>query len=209
MNLYLFDEKEIVLFTLPDKIIGNFWMTDEEEKNIVNINAIDNKWIISGGNNSKIIFGNNYVEECDLNLKSFYLVEKNSKKYVLYVDKVIDDTFKSYRFEGNFEIKIGKSTNCDISCVNEYINDLHIVLNYSNGYWFLKRKNNSLVYVNNNIINDEQVLVNNGDVINIFGTKIILTFNILFINNPLDNIHDIYLYDYLFQKPSCFTSIIS
>ena len=26
------DEKKIVIFSLPDKIIGNFWMTDEEDK---------------------------------------------------------------------------------------------------------------------------------------------------------------------------------
>ena len=30
MNLYLFDEHEIILFTLPDKIIDDFWMTDED-----------------------------------------------------------------------------------------------------------------------------------------------------------------------------------
>ena len=32
MNLYLFDEHKIILFTLPDKKIGNFWMTDGEGK---------------------------------------------------------------------------------------------------------------------------------------------------------------------------------
>ena len=69
MNLYLFDEKEIVLFSLPDKKIGNFWMTDCEGKNVININAVDNEWIITGGNNSKILKGDSYVESMILKLK--------------------------------------------------------------------------------------------------------------------------------------------
>ena len=188
MNLYLFDEKEIVLFTLSDKVIGNFWMPDGEGKNIVNINAKNGKWFISGGNNSKIFVENDYVEECFLDLKSFYLIEKNHKKYVLYSDNVFDDSFNSYKFDGEIDIKIGKSTECDVCCVSDYIDDFHILLSYKNFCWNLKRNNNSSVYLNNSLVTDNQVLVHNGDVVNIFGLKIILAFNILFINNPLGNL---------------------
>ena len=82
MNLYLFDEREIVLFNLPEKIIGNFWMTDNNEKNVVNISANENRWIISGGNNSKIIFNGNYVESTVLNVKYYYIIEKDNKQFV-------------------------------------------------------------------------------------------------------------------------------
>jgi len=188
MNLYLFDENEIVLFTLPDKKIGNFWMTDQDGMNIININAKDNDWFITGGNNSKVIVGSNYVDEVILKLKSFYYVEKNSKKYQLFVDNVIDNTFVSYNYNGNNEIKIGKNPNNDVCLVIDNLNDLHCVLSYSNGYWNLKKGSDSLIYINNSVINDENTLIRNGDVLNIYGLKIVFVFNILFINNPFDNI---------------------
>ena len=77
MNLYLYDEQEIVLFSLPEKKMGNFWMTDFEGKNVVNIGEKNGEWVISGSNNSKIIYGNSYVEEVLLKEKCFYIVEKN------------------------------------------------------------------------------------------------------------------------------------
>jgi len=189
MNLYLFDEKEIITFTLPDKIIGNFWMTDREGKNIVNINAKDNQWVVSGSNNSNIILDNNYVEEAVLRVKSYYLVEKNSNKYVLFVDNVLDNTFTSYKFDGNTEISVGKDPSCCISQFSNFINDVHLKLNYNNGIWSLVRDSSSLVYLNNELIVNESIFMHNGDVLNIFGLKIVLVFNILFINNPFGNIN--------------------
>ena len=88
MNLYLFDEKEIILFNLPNKIIGNFWIKDSDNKNIVNISARDNTWFISGGSNSKVLTEKNFVDECVLKLKNFYLIEKNSKKYATAYSKI-------------------------------------------------------------------------------------------------------------------------
>lgn len=188
MNLYLFDEKEMILFTLPDKIIGNFWLKDSDDKNIVNITAKNNDWIISGGNNSKIFVGNNYFDESILKLKTFYLIEKNSKKYVLFVDNILDVSFNSYKFDENINIKVGSNSNCDICYASEFVGDIHAILSYSNGNWLLKRENNFLVYLNNSLIGDQPVLVQNGDVVNIFGLKIVLAFNFLFVNSPLGNL---------------------
>ena len=61
MNLYLFDENKIVSFSLPVKVIGNFWMTNSFGKNIINIDAQDNNWIISGDDNTKIYFNGTVV----------------------------------------------------------------------------------------------------------------------------------------------------
>ena len=188
MNLYLFDEKEIILFTLPEKVIGNFWMTDGKGKNVININADNDEWVISGSDNANIIGKNDYYENLSLNLKNYYLIEKNSNKYVLYADNVYDDTYLQYNLNENAEIKIGKNSSCDIVFNNEYINDIHIVLNYNNNQWILQRDNNSRVYLNNNLLSESQIILKNGDEINIFGLKIVIAFNLFMINNPLNNI---------------------
>lgn len=188
MNLYLFDEKKIILFTLPSNMIGNFWMTDEDGMNIVNINAIDGKWHISGGNNSKIYKNNSYIEDAVLDAKAYYVVEKNSKKYVLFSDNIVDNSFISFRYNDSGDIKVGKNDKNDICFLNDYIDDYAFVLSYSNNKWYLRKEKNTCVYINNDFINSDVISVNNGDVINIFGLKIICVFNVLFINNPLDNL---------------------
>ena len=188
MNLYLFDQNEIVIFNLPDKKIGNFWMTDNEGKNVVNISAIDNEWVISGSNNSKIIYGNNYIDNSVLKAKTFYLVEKNSNKYLLFIDNVLDNSFNNYMVNSDVELTIGSNSDCDIFYSNAYLQPMHANLLYNNGYWTLKRNENSLIYVNNVVVNLPQLKLTNGDVINICGLRIIPVFGILFINNPLQNL---------------------
>lgn len=188
MNLYLFDEREIVLFTLPDKKIGNFWMTDNDGRNVVNISAKDSEWIITGSVNSKIIHDNNYVDLSVLTVNNYYLVEKNSNKYVLYANNLCDNTFKQYKVASKIKFSIGSNSSCDIYFNNAYISDTHAIMEYDGNGWNLKRVNNSLIYLNNFAINVDSVLLNNGDVINIFGLKIVVAFNILFVNNPFNNL---------------------
>lgn len=188
MNLYLFDEREIILFTLPDKVIGNFWMKDNDGMNVVNINADSGKWLLSGGNNSKIISDSGYVDNVILSLKSYYIVEKNDKKYVLFADNVLDNTFNSYKMNGYNEISVGSDSKCVISYLNKYVNDVCIKLTLYNNNWNLVCNKDSLVYVNNEIVTNENMTVNNGDAINIYGLKIVLAFSVLFINNPLGNV---------------------
>ena len=54
MNLYLFDDENIITFNLPSKKVGNFWMTDNNNKNIINISGNNNTWTITGGADVKI-----------------------------------------------------------------------------------------------------------------------------------------------------------
>lgn len=188
MNLYLFDENELIVFTLPKNIIGDFWMTDENKTNIVNINAINGKWHISGGNNSKVIYGNNYIDDCILEEKKYYIVEKDLKRYVLFSDSFVDNSFSCYIFNNSLNINVGKDNNADIFFDNGYLNDIHIMLSYNDNKWSLKKNDNSIVYLNNYIIRDNILNITNGDVINIFGLKLICVFNSIFINNPFGNI---------------------
>ena len=74
MNIYLFDEEQIITFTLPIKIIGNFWMTDSDNNNIVNICDKDGKWVISGSENTIIDSGNIENDEMYLIPKKYYIL---------------------------------------------------------------------------------------------------------------------------------------
>ena len=114
MNLYLFDDENIITFNLPSKKIGNFWMTDNNQKNLINISGENNNWIITGNTDVKII-SNEKSDSIILKQNNSYIIEKNDKKYVLYCDKVNDDTFECYNISDNQVVKIGKAETNDIS----------------------------------------------------------------------------------------------
>ena len=46
MKIILQDKKKLLTTKLPKEINGNYWLTDNDKKNIVNIEAIDNKWVL-------------------------------------------------------------------------------------------------------------------------------------------------------------------
>jgi len=129
MYLYLYDDEKIITFSLPSKKIGNFWMTDDNNKNIVNISVENGDWIMSGAENTKIITNGN-SEKVILRQNYYYIVEKNEKRYVLYAGKLNDETFEYFIVPDNSSVKIGKSANNEISINLPYFADTQLILNY-------------------------------------------------------------------------------
>ena len=175
MNIYLFDENKIVTFNLPIKKIGNFWITDDKNENVINIKDEDNNWILSGSNNSKIIASNNQ-EKFVLREKNYYVIEKNNKRYALFVDGLTDNSFKCFEIEENKVIKFGSDPSNDVSVDIPYFNALHFTLTIENGNWKIEKTENSLVYLNDEVIKTNIIYAQNGDIINAFGIRIILSY---------------------------------
>ena len=182
MNLYLFDEDVIVRFKLPIKKIGDFWMTDNDGKNIVNICGEDNEWVLSESDISTITFarpGDDKLKE-----NSYYLVEKNGKKYVLFSTPVNDNSFDVYQFPSGGSVKVGKNPSNEVSINLPYFNDVHYTISEENGKWKMTKAPKSAVYVNNEKVKEETCYLKNGDVINCFGFKLILAKDTIFVNSP-------------------------
>lgn len=183
MNLYFFDDNEIITFSLPIKRIGDFWMTDREGKNIVNIKAIDNVWYLSSSENTKLIGTTEEKNSLSLVSNTLYTIEKNDKKYILFSSDLEDNTFNTYNISSGTTLKIGSNTSSDIHYNNTLILPLHCTLTFQNNSWKIIKEENAKVYVNNiSVVNKEEIL-KNGDVINIYGNKLVLISNMIFINN--------------------------
>ncbi len=187
MNLYLFDEESIVTFNLPAKKIGNFWMTDNNGENVINIKNEDNEWVISGNDNSKIITVKN-EEKIILRKREFYVVEKNGKRYVLLANKTNDDSFNCFEVKDGQTLKIGKNPSNDVVVAIPYFLDTHYTLTFQNKSWKIQVINNASVYLNDERIKSETITAKNGDCINCYGFKIILTEGYLFINNLFNTV---------------------
>ncbi len=188
MNLYLFDDDRIIIFTLPMKKVGNFWLKDDRNRNLVNIVAENNRWYIKPSKITKIYDSNNNTNNLILFNKTFYLVEKDSKKYLLYSDYENDNSFNNYTVNDNVVIKVGKSPNNQVCIPLSCVNDEHFELSYTNKKWNIKINENSVCYLNGRKIKNQITNCNFGDVINVYGVKFLLSCGYIFINNPFNNI---------------------
>lgn len=61
MIIYLFNDDRLITFNLPVKKIGDFWITDNNGENIVNISSTDNEWLLSGSENTTITYNGEEV----------------------------------------------------------------------------------------------------------------------------------------------------
>ena len=65
MNIYIFDENKIISFSLPNKKVGNFWITDYENNNLINVSAEMGKWTLSCAKNIKLLSGNDVIDSIE------------------------------------------------------------------------------------------------------------------------------------------------
>ena len=186
MNLYLFDEDNIITFNLPVKKIGNFWMTDNLGNNIVNISSENNSWIISGSETTNIISPTN-EEKIVLKEKTYYIVVKNKIKYLLFCDTSDDETFEGFQIADGYSLKVGKNTGNEISMNIPYLQDVDFTLSVDNNKWKIERNPASNVYLNDERIKTNVAYAKSGDTINLYGFRMVLTKGVIFMNHPFSS----------------------
>ena len=143
MNIYLFDENRIITFELPVKRIGNFWLKDENNKNVVNIYAESGQWRLKPSKISEITDDQGNTENIVLQPKKFYGVKINDKKFLMMSDYFSDTSFNYFTVQPNTIINIGSADNNNnivmpLSCVNQE----HASLENKENQWILNIKNN-------------------------------------------------------------------
>lgn len=190
MNIYIFDENKIISFSLPNKKVGNFWITDYENNNLINVSAEMGKWTLSCAKNIKLLSGNDVIDSIELQLKKYYVINKNDKNLLVYTDYLQDNSFSCYEVSEGDTINIGKNNTCTLFVNNQYFLDLHFSMTYKDKKWVLKKNENAAIYVNDSILISNECDLKNSDVINVYGLKIVIVNNLLFINNPFNNTID-------------------
>ena len=183
MNIYFYDKNKIINFSLPSKKIGNFWLADENDKNIVNINGEDGKWVLTGNKDINIL-GNVENGKVVFKENTYFVVSKDNEKRLIYVNYVNDTTFDGYAITEGVPFKLGKGSTCDIIAKNPYLQDEHMVFLFENNKWTLKKLNGSVIYIDNHMMKEDTKVLKNGSIIDLYGIRIVLIYGKLFINNP-------------------------
>ena len=186
MRVILFNENRLQKMNLPKKMEGSFWLTDElnNNSNIINIESIDNKWVMKSNEDTKIIYCNSYIDKVELSPNYFYFLEYNNKKTLLYTEKILDSTIEYYSVAKNSVLTIGKDNTNDIMYENPYITNNYVTLTNMENNWVISINQNSNVYINNALLKYSNKRLNYGDSIFILGIKIVVYKDMISINNP-------------------------
>ena len=76
MKIVLMKSEKLENFVLPKNIYGNYWIfdydNDNKKRNLVNIEAIDNKWVLKSNFEVKVYVNNTLLESVILDEYCFY-----------------------------------------------------------------------------------------------------------------------------------------
>ena len=98
MIVNLIKTQRMTCITLPEKVKGQFWLNDYDEKGtfrpLISIEGIDGKWFVKSNRKVAILGeGNTILEKCELSSNSFLnlRIENTDEKAILFTEP-IDET---------------------------------------------------------------------------------------------------------------------
>lgn len=190
---------------LPETPIGSYWIEDKTgkaERKLVNIESDSGNWKITTNKYVQII-DLNYITIQDNKIKvkndlkrikkevilkenDIYGIYITSTKefYILYVSPVYEKNLSHFEIKHTQEIRIGQGEHNHISYNNKLVSKSHARITLKEGRLFIENYDNNFgTFINSKPLNQNTQLLN-GDVITIFGLKIIIMGQSIFINNP-------------------------
>ena len=174
---------------LPDKKKGHYklnhsinWFNED-----INIDGIDNKWMIFSGSEYKLLRYNENdeleeLEQTCISSNDVIVIEISGVKCTLLVESINNEKNMytkicfSDPYEKDKKLRIGKRKENDIVLNDSYISGNHAVIELRDGKWYVTDLNSkNSTYVNNQRINGgTEYELNIGDVIFIVGYKFII-----------------------------------
>lgn len=179
MRVCLLKNNYISSVDLPNKIQGQYWLVDENNVNVLAIEAIDSKWVLKSNN---LYFFRNDIIATVLNEDVIYaLKSQNDKDIYVFVEKQ-RGTFKKYQInQKNTILTIGRNPDCSICIDDPQISFNHAYLIYDERHWKIKDYGSTNgTYVNNRLAKEQDLHF--GDVIYLLGVKIVIGSNFISIN---------------------------
>lgn len=202
MIIALIGKNKIYRVTLPDIPSGDYWISDEQDRKLMNFRMIDGKCYTSSSAIIRIINPNklnannsNYfdkandgavIQECSIDLyKIMYVAVKGyDELFVLYSLPTCEKLTK-YNINNSLEITIGKGADCNIQIDSPIVKEKHARIYYSGTQLMLENYDKNYgTFINNRPAGEYSRLLFNGDVIFVMGLKIVIMGKSIFVNNP-------------------------
>ena len=191
MKIYLLDNKQINMYSLPKKIEDSFlikYITENGLEETINVIAREGHWEIES--NPETTFFNNGMKvskEVLENNSTYQIKFSDLQEPLLFYCFETPIKFNEYDISTGSEITIGKSQNNTIVYNNVYTNSESIKITKQNGYWFLDDNGvNQQIYING--YKSSKKVLKLGDTIFLNGLKIIWLEDHIKINTPKDQL---------------------
>ena len=120
MIVRLIKKKKIYNFSLPSKISGNYWITDNDYfgnvRNLINVEEYNGEWKIKSDFETKIMSGEKEVDSAILRDYCLYFLKINTDNefVILYCSPSIENNIIKLRPVGKTELLIGTDNRADI-----------------------------------------------------------------------------------------------
>ena len=207
MLVTLIGKNVIYKLKLPKEKKGDYWLTNEDGKKLINIIGKDSEWQIYSNEQVKILNPNsiktfnaskiikdkkNIIQKINLKENSIHYISLSSNTnlfYILLCEPIYEKNFIHIKSQNFQQLTIGRDTNCDIIYDNSLIKKVQAKIFFSNGKLMLENYDNNYgVFLNGIPVSNKLRLLFNGDVIFIMGLKIVIVGNNFFINNPFNRV---------------------
>ena len=83
MKIMLMDASKLVNLVLPKDIFGNYWIVNDRKENLVNVEAVDNNWVLKSNSEVKVFRNGTAVEETLLEEEKFYTITIIKIPYIM------------------------------------------------------------------------------------------------------------------------------
>ena len=194
MRVFILDKEKITKFNLPNKVSGvyaiDYLPVGSKIKRTVSIEARDEKWIVKSNGSVNIVSGNMIQEVAILEEYQYQPIQiKGRNDYIgIYCIPSVEDTFTRYLVQ-NGAISVGSANDTSISYVNNHVLPHHISINPAqDGSYYITATEDETHYVYLNDKRVKQTKLKVGDVIFLYGLKIIWMGTFLQINQPKDKL---------------------
>ncbi len=194
MQITIIKNNKLILFTLPKKVSGSYWITDFEngrKMNLMNIDATENRWNLVSNRDAFIMDANDVmVPFVILKDYQFYTIKNNyrQEKYFLYCSPIYDTTFREFVMTKGSSITVGNDEANQINYTLSGISKQVFTISKGEKYYQLVLHDpNAYVFVNQKRVFGTKK-IEYGDIIFLFGLKMILMrkegTDYFLVNNP-------------------------
>lgn len=190
MIVSLIKGKKLLSTTLPEKVQGKYWITENEHddiRNLLSIEANHDQWLVRSTKDYSVIDNQGNAVDTVLLPLSFYNVKfKNfSERSVLFSEPNTTDryTYKKLVVKDPCSFTIGRTDSNNIVYANKFVSSTHCVLDYDGTNWSIVDKGSrNGTFVNNYRVDSQNLKP--GDFVFILGLRIVIGSNYIAMNNP-------------------------
>lgn len=192
MIINLIKSKQMFSLTLPNKIKGQYWMTDIDEngeiRELISIEAVKGEWVLKSNKIVSILNSENQaVNNTVLKPLGFFnlKIADSNERVILFAESV-DSTrqnFQKIMVYNADTFSIGRTSENNVCYDNRFVSGKHAKLSFNGKNWsILDTGSTNGTYVNGFRVESQSLFA--GDLIYIMGLKIVVGYNFIAMNNP-------------------------